>query len=218
TCLILPLSFYVLYLGFLQWKSKRTDSSWSVGHSDFSTYNLAFMEFLGFVGFAIALHAKIIDEDGHIWVVGNLVNKLPWFGQLLFPIFTCVEHYLAVVRPMLYLNLKRTKCLRIRNFSTGVVWLLSIFGIVYVYVFVRSSIPLMVMVAFQMFFCLIAMIFCCVSVLHVLIQPKPGGQNKSKCDQSKKRAIWVILAVMSALLLRFEVNILLSCLCSLSDL
>ncbi|KAJ0055927.1 hypothetical protein NL108_016125 [Boleophthalmus pectinirostris] len=37
---------------------------------------------------------------------GFLIGEFPWIGQTVYPIFTSVEHYIAVVHPIIYLNLK----------------------------------------------------------------------------------------------------------------
>ncbi|KAI3376422.1 hypothetical protein L3Q82_016443 [Scortum barcoo] len=58
-----------------------------------------------------------------------------------FHILTCVERYLAVVHPVTYLGLKQSGGIRIRNISTGCVWLLC-FGWMGVTTLYKPALPI----------------------------------------------------------------------------
>ncbi|KAI4800474.1 hypothetical protein KUCAC02_009698 [Chaenocephalus aceratus] len=60
---LIPLSGFVLRLGFQPWKQQRCGSSSAVTNlSDFVTYNLAVLELIGALGAAIAISARLIGD------------------------------------------------------------------------------------------------------------------------------------------------------------
>uniref|UniRef100_A0AAV2KSA6 Uncharacterized protein n=1 Tax=Knipowitschia caucasica TaxID=637954 RepID=A0AAV2KSA6_KNICA len=120
---ILPLCVYVLHLGFKQWKSKKHDPSWFVNYSDFFAYNVAVMELVGCAGYFALLF--IIFYDYEKSMVFYELGSFAWYGQFLFPVFTVLEHYVAVVHPMTYVSLKKGRGILIRNICSGLVWVIS---------------------------------------------------------------------------------------------
>ncbi|KAF0028948.1 hypothetical protein F2P81_018053 [Scophthalmus maximus] len=67
-----------------------------MSHSDFFTYNMAFIELIGVIGSSISIYstyARVPD----LMIVENGIEAFLWSGKMLLPILTCVERYLAVV-------------------------------------------------------------------------------------------------------------------------
>lgn len=143
-----------------------------------------------------------------IWVGGCFLSVTS-SGQAMFHILTCIEHYLAIVHPITYLHLKHESEVRIRNISTGCVWLLSFGWLAVLNVFSYE-------VAFILYLCIMAfqlmiISFCSISVLHALKCPGPGevgGVSSKRADQSKQRAFYTILAIMGVLLFKFVGNLI----------
>eukprot|EP00064_Thunnus_orientalis_P020340 superscaffoldBa00005544_g20475 len=95
---ILPPSIFVLYVGHQRWRQQRSVSTATIiSNSDFFTYNMAAIELIGLLGNVIGCFkfAKLPEMIGFMTVV------FAWTGQMLFPLVTCVDRYLAVVQPVI---------------------------------------------------------------------------------------------------------------------
>ncbi|KAK2863417.1 hypothetical protein Q5P01_002950 [Channa striata] len=204
---ILPVSVFVLYLGFQQWKQCSLSGA-TVTYSDFFTYNMAVIEFIGVFGYAFnycSTYAKLQV----MLIVGAFLWSFIWPAQTLFPILTCVEHYLAVVRPITYRGLRQAGGVRIRNIITGSIWLICFIWGIFVILLVDHYYK-RVIAAFVLILSLIVTVFCSLSVLRVLIRPRPGkvGRDRVQIDQSKRRAIHTILIIMGVLWLKICGNVI----------
>lgn len=196
--LLIPLCIYVLYLGFNRWRKQRSGStSDTSSHSDIITYNIVVMEMICVLGscfYANGLFSNLITVKVALYLWDMTVT-----GQNLFHILTCIERYLAVVHPVVYLRLRQSGGVRIRNISIGCVWLISVGSLGLLFHPVKSFLQLG-------FFILsfITVCFCSLSVLRVLILPGPGdvSRNRGHVDQSKKRAFQSIMIILLALVIR----------------
>nr|XP_040038184.1 uncharacterized protein LOC120822501 [Gasterosteus aculeatus aculeatus] len=193
--LLVPLFVLVLYLGFQRWRRQRSAcSSAATSHSDSFAYHMVSIELLGVLGFILS------NSSIHVptYSVGLFLLSVTWFGQTSFHILTCVERYLAVVHPVTYLSLRRERGIRIRNISIGGVWLVC-FG--------EATMDVLGYLSLNFNFCILifamaVVSFCSLSVLCVLIRPRPGEQGGDRVDQSKRRAVCTIVAILGVLLLR----------------
>lgn len=136
-------------------------------------------------------------------VAAVLANSFVFYGDVWFNILTCVERYLAVVHPLIYLGLKHERGARIRNISIACVWLLSI-GMMGATAPYLPGLPIAPYVS-TLVFASVVVSFCSLSSLCGLIRPGPGdkGGEKKKVDQSKQRAFFTILAITGMLWLWF---------------
>ena len=202
--LLLPLCILVLYLGLQRWQQQRTTSTAAtMSHSDSFTYHMVTMELIatsGFLVFSCGMHTGHID----LITVGIYIWSFIWSGQMFFHNLTCLERYLAVVHPIIYLGLRGEGGVRIRNISIGCVWLLSIGG-----PSTMTSHIYYIVCFCLLIFSLIVMIFCSISVLCVLTRPGPGEQcgGRQQVDISKQRAFYTILAILGVLLIRCVWNL-----------
>lgn len=200
--LVIPLSVLVFNVALRRRRRQR-----SVSHSDVYTYHMVIMELIGFLGSffyscGIYIHLPLMNLGG-VYIL-----FVVFLGRLLLNCLTCVDRYLAVVHPIIYLGLKKAAGVRIRNISIGGVWLLC-FGWVGVTSMYSPNLPVIP------FFCifgsaLLLISFCSLSVLHTLNQSRPGGKggDRERGNQSKKRAFNTIMAVMGALVFKYVVVIL----------
>lgn len=134
--------------------------------------------------------------------VGDLLNDMVVFWVLFYIIsyvkiqflmFTCVEFYLAVVHPILYLSLKSPSGVRIRNAGVAWVWFLcALCGIISL-----CSLPVIQNLFFFLVgFVLAVVLFCCISVLWTLRRLAPGQKVKDRADPSKRRAFLNIVTIL----------------------
>ncbi|KAJ0006121.1 hypothetical protein NQD34_013394, partial [Periophthalmus magnuspinnatus] len=193
---MLPISLIVLFLGFERCKQQATNPCITITNADFFTLNLAAMEVIGVVGYTTALVSISCNFDHR---VGFIIGEFPWTGQMVFPIFACIEHYIAVVHPMTYLNLKHGHGLWIRHVSNASLWILAIIGLK-TYFHCREF--LLVGISNAIVFLIIS-VFCCLSVLHVLSHSKPGERIRSRIEQSRRHAIQRIVVIMAVLFWKF---------------
>uniref|UniRef100_A0A096LQK9 G-protein coupled receptors family 1 profile domain-containing protein n=1 Tax=Poecilia formosa TaxID=48698 RepID=A0A096LQK9_POEFO len=193
--LMLPLSIFILHYGVQQWLQRRSASAAAISHSDCFTYHMVVMELLGVFGYILNL-AGICRGDVYIIRIGDFFTSLTWFGQVFFHSLTCLERYLAVVHPIVYLRLKNERGIRIRNVSIACAWALSVAGVENLFTIMDSCLLITAIVIVS---------FCSLSVLCVLIRPGPGDQSSDneKVDQLKKRAFYTIMAILGVLVLRF---------------
>lgn len=198
--LLIPLSSKILYHSFQErQKNHSTSSGAMMSHTDSITYHMVIME-LSCLSGGIFCCWGIFRHNLTILFVGRLHYSFTAYGEILFHNLTCMERYLAVIHPITYRKLRSERGTRIRNVSIGCVWLLSFFGM---------GLGMMKDVMLAVDFCLLvssltAVSFFSLSVLFVLIHPGPGeqGVGRKRVDQSKHKAIYTIVAILGALVLR----------------
>ena len=201
--LLLPLCVLVLYQGLQRWQQQFSSSTAAMSHSDNFTYHMVTMELAAVVGYTV-LCCSIYMVHFKLLFVGFTMLTTTWYGEVAFNSLTCLERYMAVIHPIIYLSLKGERGVRIRNITIGCVWLLSICG---------TSLLILEEAPFSKFFFDICMlissltiiIFCSLSVVCVLIRPGPGKKvgDRERIDRSKRRAFYTIVAILGVLLVRF---------------
>ncbi|KAF6720745.1 hypothetical protein FQA47_022107 [Oryzias melastigma] len=204
--LLLPLSILVLHLGLQRWRQQRSFNS--VSHSDVFTYHLAAMELFWAPGLVCYLCGDHFRNATAAYA-GLLAFSVTFYGEFFFHSFTCVDRYLAVVHPIIYLRLKNVAGIRIRNISIASVWLFCLVIMRFetdvsgnnAIVFMLSSLGAFLMVV----------TFCNFSVLCALIRPGPG-EGVIKIDPLKQRAFNTITAISCVLWLWFVALIVTSAL------
>ncbi|KAM3590422.1 uncharacterized protein V6R79_009413 [Siganus canaliculatus] len=200
---LLPVSIWIVTLGFQHWSRLRSSPE-VMSFSDFYTYHLAVVELAGVSGIFISTVSGLFDHSDIFWW-GAMVSMFPWCGQMLFPTFTCVERYLAVVQPVTYMRLRQASGVRLRNASAALVWLFCISGMLAVMLFGDVLERLSVVILVLMLTLLTVVMFCSLSVLRVLIRPRPGEAARAgpRLDQTKQRAFRTIVTIMGVLVLKF---------------
>lgn len=195
--LILPLCVFLFYHCLSQ-QCRQTSASASTSHSDNFSCHVAFMELISVCGLATG-YVAVIKQDADVMLVGILVCKFTWYGETFFHILTCLECYLAVVHPFIYLRVKGDMEVRFRIITTSCVWVLCLVGAVLALKEAFILVDLGVMIL-----SLVVISFCCLSVLCVLVRPRPGepAGSKEKVDPSKLRAFYTIVALLAVLLVR----------------
>lgn len=122
--------------------------------------------------------------------------SVAWYGETIFHVLTCVEHYLAVVHPIAYLGLREKRWILIRNISVTCIWLLCL-GLTSLVALNISTFP----VDFSLLISSVVIIsFCNLSALCSLV--RPGPMDRERVDQRKQKAFYMIEAILGVLLLR----------------
>lgn len=108
-------------------------------------------------------------------------------GRYLFQCTLCLEQYIAVIHPVIFLKLRP---LRYRvGFSCGV-WLCAVgIGICSACTFPLVPYNIFGVVYFTVFF---LDSFCCLSVLKALVRPGPGDKDDGEMNAAKKKAFKII--------------------------
>lgn len=195
--LLLPLCSLVLYLGRQQWRLKRSFNTAS--HSDICTYHVAAMELVWVLGIFIE-YGGIYTSQTVIQTVGSFACLFTYYGEIIFHVLTCVDRYLAVVHPIIYLGLRNARGARIRNITISCTWVLCL-GMALVKATYALNNNTILLFCFLVL-CLIIISFCSLSVLWVLIHSGPGGE-KEKQNQSKLRAFYNIVTITCVVWLWF---------------
>ncbi|KAL7841686.1 hypothetical protein SRHO_G00253770 [Serrasalmus rhombeus] len=120
------------------------------------------------------------------FLVGSCMSARP-----LFQCCICVERYLAVVHPVTFLKYKP---MRYRLTCAVVVWMHAIAcGIIYVFYF--PNMPHWIF-GIMYIVILITDIFCCVSILKALCQPRPGmGQMEGVAMNAAKKKAFQLVSI-----------------------
>lgn len=191
----LPLNIFVMYLLVHQWLQNPAKSK---SHSDVFTFQMVtvgLMTVLASLLLCLGIHFCMLQL---VSVVLNIFIVL-FYGELFFHLLTCLDRYLAVAKPVTYLSLRSDKGIRIRNIIIACVWLVGFPSLTMG--FIRES--EFIFIYCIMVFFLIIMIFCNIRILFILIRPLPGDNRQPKADQSKMKAFYTILIIMTALMLKF---------------
>ncbi|KAJ0006100.1 hypothetical protein NQD34_013373, partial [Periophthalmus magnuspinnatus] len=200
--LLLPVFLFVLYIGFTKWTTSQSSASGGLSHSDVFTLNMVAMELISVAGSCITCYGFLSLNEG---VAGfgedTIVSTMT--GQMLFHSLTCVERYLAVVHPVIYLRLRKGGGVTIRNICIIFVWA---FSVTYTLLYRVIECHLFyVLSGLVLHFALLPLVaYCSVYVLCVLIRPKPGEQGwaKKQMDHSKRSTVYTMVAILGILLLR----------------
>lgn len=199
SCLLLfPLFILVLYLGFQQWRQWWFSSTATMmSPSDSFTYQMVLISLFSHTGI-IVMFCGLYQDNFSVVLYGYGASTFFWQTENYFHLLACLERYLAVVHPIIYVNQRRERKSKIRNISIGCVWLLCIGRVpiaVYEYaIFVEL---------FMLIISVTIVSFCSFSVLYVLIHPGPGNGAGQHTDKSKLRAFCTSMATLVVLILRF---------------
>lgn len=199
--LLLPLYVFILCLGFQRWcRQPSAAAGAAMSHSDFFTYQMMIIGIFDVFGSALVVLGGYLESQ-ITFLIGVYLLSFVIPNQTISHVLTCMERYAAVVHAIAYMNLREAVKVRVRRISTAAVWLISsgLSTLILMYLNFAANILLPCLAI-----CLIIASFCCLSVLHFLRRPKPGGAsgNQQNPDQSKKRAFNMILAITVTLALR----------------
>lgn len=169
---LLPLSILILYLGLQRWW--KQPSGMMLSHFDLFTYHVAVIELMGVIGFAL-LCCGVHTGLPQMMMVGIYLFIFNFNGQMIFHLLTCVEHYLAVVHPIIYLSLRKANVIRKRNIVIGCVWLLSV--AMTSLTFLEQKDPVIIFYFCVLSITLTVVSFLSLSVLSVLIHLGARGRG-----------------------------------------
>ncbi|KAI4798323.1 hypothetical protein KUCAC02_022128 [Chaenocephalus aceratus] len=133
--------------------------------------------------------------------LGMYLFLLNFSAQQYFHVLTCVERYLAVVHPIVFLKLRGNRAVRIRNVTIVCVWLLCFCSMAFL---ILPEDQIIAVSFFWSSLFLFVVLFCSVSVVWVLIRPKPGVGKR--VDRTKVRALYSMVAILGVLVFRFGSN------------
>lgn len=203
---VVPLCGLVIYISVRHWLQ---NSSITASHSDHFTYQAVINKFLSLIGVILSLSGVAAGLNPMVYV-GLFMLSSNTFVLMFFDTLTCMERYVAVIHPITYRNLKNVKGVRVRNAAIGCAWLLSF--LITSLMNAKSEVLNAIIFLFVTALCIAIVFFCSLSVLFVLIRPGPGKVvgSKQQLDESKLRAFYTIVIILTVLLLRFGTNLLLS--------
>ncbi|KAJ0006177.1 hypothetical protein NQD34_013450, partial [Periophthalmus magnuspinnatus] len=192
-----PPSIYFLFWVFRQRRGPETASK-TTSHSDYFTFHMSAVQvfsLLALVIFFVGFYRA--NED--LLIFGYNCNTLSYVMEMEVHCLTCVDRYLAVVHPVTYLKLKKTRGKRVRNLALVCARLVGVgyIGMAQIYY------PEFPIIPFSCLFGVIVIVicFCSVSVMHVLI--RPGPNDIERVDQSKRKAFNTISAILGVLVFWF---------------
>ncbi|CAJ1048236.1 hypothetical protein EYF80_051682 [Xyrichtys novacula] len=194
----LPPFVFVLYLGIKQRRGPSSTST-AASHSDLFTYHCMAMQLTEILGLAIILvgrvsGAPVVMSVGiYIWVV-----TIP--GKTLFNLLTCLERYMAVVHPIIYLGVTQACRVRIAHISIIYAWVFSFVCLALAFRVGYNSGSSLYLISLSSL--VIVVSYCSVSALCVLKRPGPGEVGGNN-ERSKQKAFFTIMAITGVLLLRF---------------
>lgn len=191
---LLPLLIMTLSVVLQRWWQQYPAPT---SHSDCVIFNMAVLElFFLFttISFCIAYYT-------HVHIVMMVTSKISFIfvcRQIYFHILACLERYLAVVHPLVYMHSKKDI---IRWIFILFSWLFSL-GELFLITIDDFSI-IMITYLIKQILCLIIISYCSIAVMYVLRQPCVQTEVKERTDQTKQRAFNSILFIMITLLIRF---------------
>lgn len=205
--LLLPSCILILNQELQRWWRWSTTSSSPAAQKPMDVFNsyYAFIELWTIVSQLTCCCG--IYTNGVVLRVGYYFWSFFWFAEITFHALACLERYMAVAHPVLFLRLRRKKGIRIRNLILNCVWLLCAGATAVIPredVFPHFSLSFILLI-FVILACFTANVLC------TLIHPVPGqhgGGKWGKVDQSKQMAIYTMLAILGSELLKILGNLL----------
>ncbi|XP_051754361.1 uncharacterized protein LOC127515129 isoform X1 [Ctenopharyngodon idella] len=184
TVLLLPVNCWIL------WLVRRTAD---VASSDFVILNQSVAEVINDVSFVIFVLGAFLNKKALILTAIFLCSTF-LVGRPLFQTIFCVERYLAVVHPLVYL--KYTKKHKIKLLLVVLVWLI----ILMVGLFIVDSYPkIPIWLGMGLYLAMLVVCSSCsVMILLVLKRPKPGGRGKG-AYQLKRKAFLAVTVILITL-------------------
>lgn len=188
----LPLNCYNIWLTFTG--TKRTTES------DIFSLNLALSEnlfSLNIVWWFLAVHTVRYNfMYPYLFSLGFLFTARPLFQTCI-----CVDYYLGVVHPVVFLKYKP---IRYRVAICCAVWLVILASCICSY---HYFMLLLYHYAYfiQSLFFMACVIYCCLSVLKTLKNPGPGENtaNKHKSHKPKRKAFKIIFLILISMTINF---------------
>lgn len=168
--------------------------------SDLYALNMAVSEILYCLSNVLGIFEKYVSEHVVLEKIHYFCYGLINTSRPLFQCCVCVERYLAVVHPVVFL---KYKLLRYKMLCSGLVWLTvlascssNIFLTYEIYLYFYL---IMVLVLFSV------KVFCCLAVLRALIQPGPaqGNRERKGTNHVKRKAFRVILFILVAMIVHY---------------
>lgn len=171
--------------------------------SDFFILNLSVAEIM-FCCFSTLsyLHFFILGELSQQGVL-NVADGIAITGRPLFQCLMCVERYLAVIHPTVFLKYKP---LRYKLLCSAPAWLVILGSCLMCASVPRTekSFNFFCTVSFVVWFSV--MVFCCLAVLKALKQPGPGEGDRERGGTNniiKMRAFRIILVILCTSLIYY---------------
>lgn len=197
TTLLLPLFALIIYMGHQQWREKSSVGRATTSHSDVFTYNIIPMELFSILANGCKVYLMLSHQMTLIKLTRVLMT-VSMNGQNAIHLITCVEHYVAVLHPMTYLESKKPLNIRIRNISIVCFWVWLIGGSLSEQnLDLRlDSILIITMLSLGLQVAFIA--FCSISILCSLTSPGPGDAHRGRMnvDLRKKRAFYTVTTII----------------------
>lgn len=189
TSFSVPCAVVVLHLGFQRWRT----SSGPPSHTDVFTYHGAVLDLVFVLGGVLFL---VGDLCGLLLVKvsGLYLSSCSFPGPVLLHVLTCLERYLAVVHPVIYLRLRRSRGSRIRDGALVCTWLLCVgWSAAGTRTLTRPFLPTFLLLGLALVFVTLSSL----RVLWVLVRPKPGEGGGA--SGSKMRAFQTMTAITATL-------------------
>lgn len=194
--LLLPSCILIFNLGVQRWRQQRATSPASAMKSPLDIFNnhyaiIELLLILSQLGCLCGIYANEVILQLSFSVLGFC-----WIGETSFQILICLERYLAVVYPLIFMRLRGETGRRIRSTILLGVWLLC--AGTFPFVFKETVFAYVSM--FYVLFSFIVEALCSLCVLRALVRSGPGelGQKREKVDKSKYMALNSILAILGS--------------------
>ncbi len=189
-----PTHSYVLWLIF---RGRRIPS-------EFFNINITVCNLL----YSLITLLYMLENVTHLVLLQWFLQGLGVTGRPLFQCLICIERYLAVVHPVIFLKYKP---LRYRVICCTVVWIITV-GSCLGIMSILGSLNLeaytwFFLLQFLLFLCI--QLFCLVAVLRALKQSGPGERAREKEEKShmKRRAFYLILITAVTFIVMFAPSI-----------
>lgn len=134
--------------------------------------------------------AAYIFPNTYVLKTGMFIQNFIITGHPSLLTMTCVERYLAVVKPVVFV---RFKPLKYKLALTGIIWLWTL---IFCFTSLIMSLVFHYAVVVQIAVCCVVQIYCCSATLQVLKRPGPGEAVRQEgMSKIKLRAFRIMLFV-----------------------
>ncbi|KAL7889388.1 hypothetical protein AOLI_G00016460 [Acnodon oligacanthus] len=160
---------------------------WKIKPSQVFLVNRTVLELIFCIQCAVAMLDTLTNDTRELSGVSSFTSGLSWIGRPLMQICICVERYLAVIHPIIFLKYKG---IQYRTASAAVVWLVAAaYGAYEAFtgIYCEFVYDIVFVIA------VIVISFCCASVLCALKHPGPGDAQitTQRALPSRVRSVWL---------------------------
>lgn len=158
---------------------------------------LTFIHFYDILALVAYICPNTLVMRIRMFILGFILTGRPCLMALI-----CVERYVAVVQPLVFLRFKQLMC---KLVFCGIIWLATLASCCNNILMHSESDDLSALLMVQIMLCFVMKLYCCIATLLALKRPGPGEgvQQRQGLSNTKLKAFRIILTITLSVILLY---------------